>query len=182
LSGNLRTLSQKVWDAHVVHEEPGAPSLIYVDLHLVHEVTSPQAFSGLRERGLKVRRPDLTVATVDHSIPTTDRSLPIIDTIAAKQVAQLEQNCKDFGIPCYGVHSSHQGIVHVIGPELGLTQPGMTVVCGDSHTATHGAFGPPKSRTFSLRSASCSGLRKPSACASTVPFAPAFPRKTSSSR
>jgi 3-isopropylmalate/(R)-2-methylmalate dehydratase large subunit len=141
LSGNLRTLSQKVWDAHVVHEEPGAPSLIYVDLHLVHEVTSPQAFSGLRERGLKVRRPDLTVATVDHSIPTTDRSLPIIDTIAAKQVAQLEQNCKDFGIPCYGVHSSHQGIVHVIGPELGLTQPGMTVVCGDSHTATHGAFG-----------------------------------------
>jgi 3-isopropylmalate/(R)-2-methylmalate dehydratase large subunit len=140
LSGNL-TLSQKVWNSHLVHEEPGAPALIYIDLHLVHEVTSPQAFSGLRERGLKVRRPDLTVATVDHSIPTSDRSLPIMDPIAANQVRQLEQNCKDFGIPCYGVHSSHQGIVHVIGPELGLTQPGMTVVCGDSHTATHGAFG-----------------------------------------
>jgi 3-isopropylmalate/(R)-2-methylmalate dehydratase large subunit len=141
LSGNLRTLSQKVWDSHLVAQEPGAPALIYIDLHLVHEVTSPQAFSGLRERGLKVRRPDLTVATVDHSIPTSDRSLPIMDPIAAAQVARLEQNCRDFGIPCYGVHSSYQGIVHVIGPELGLTQPGMTVVCGDSHTATHGAFG-----------------------------------------
>jgi 3-isopropylmalate/(R)-2-methylmalate dehydratase large subunit len=137
----LRTLSQKVWDSHLVAQEPGAPALIYIDLHLVHEVTSPQAFQGLRDRGLKVRRPDLTVATVDHSIPTSDRSLPIMDPIAAAQVAKLEQNCKDFGIPCYGVHSSHQGIVHVIGPELGLTQPGMTVVCGDSHTATHGAFG-----------------------------------------
>ena len=140
-NATLRTLSQKVWDGHIVHEEPGAPSLIYIDLHLVHEVTSPQAFSGLHERGLKVRRPDLTVATTDHSIPTTDRSLPIVDQIAAKQVAQLETNCKDFGIPCYGMHSTHQGIVHVIGPELGFTQPGMTVVCGDSHTATHGAFG-----------------------------------------
>jgi 3-isopropylmalate/(R)-2-methylmalate dehydratase large subunit len=115
--------------------------LLFVDLHLVHEVTSPQAFQGLRERGLKVRRPDLTVATADHSIPTTDRSLPIVDTIAANQLAQLERNCEDFGIPCFGVHSDRQGIVHVIGPELGLTQPGMTVVCGDSHTATHGAFG-----------------------------------------
>jgi len=141
LSGNLKTLSQKVWDSHVVREEAGAPSLIYIDLHLVHEVTSPQAFQGLRERGIKVRRPDLTVATTDHSIPTTDRSLPIVDPIAAKQVAQLETNCKEFGIPHYGVHSTHQGIVHVIGPELGFTQPGMTVVCGDSHTATHGAFG-----------------------------------------
>ncbi len=141
MSGNLRTLSQKVWDNHVVHEEQGAPTLLYIDLHLVHEVTSPQAFSGLRERGLKVRRPDLTVATTDHSIPTTDRSLPILDPIAAKQVAQLEANCKEFGIPCYGMHSNNQGIVHVIGPELGFTQPGMTVVCGDSHTATHGAFG-----------------------------------------
>ncbi|HTA42347.1 MAG TPA: 3-isopropylmalate dehydratase large subunit [Bryobacteraceae bacterium] len=141
MSGNPKTLSQKVWDAHVVHEEPGAPSLLYIDLHLVHEVTSPQAFQGLRDRGLKVRRPDLTIATTDHSIPTTDRSLPIVDPIAAKQVAQLEQNCRDFGIPCYGMHSEHQGIVHVIGPELGLTQPGMTVVCGDSHTATHGAVG-----------------------------------------
>src|SRR6185295_4904637 len=103
--------------------------------------TSPQAFQGLRDRSLKVRRPDLTVATADHSIPTSDRSLPIVDTIAANQLAQLEKNCLDFGIPCYGFHSARQGIVHVIGPELGFTQPGMTVVCGDSHTATHGAFG-----------------------------------------
>jgi 3-isopropylmalate/(R)-2-methylmalate dehydratase large subunit len=136
-----KTIVEKIWDSHVVHEQPGAPALLYVDLHLVHEVTSPQAFQGLRERGLKVRRPDLTVATADHSIPTTDRSLPIVDTIAANQLAQLEKNCQDFGIPCFGVHSDRQGIVHVIGPELGLTQPGMTVVCGDSHTATHGAFG-----------------------------------------
>ncbi|MBZ5593201.1 MAG: 3-isopropylmalate dehydratase large subunit [Acidobacteriia bacterium] len=136
-----KTIVEKIWNAHVVHEQTGAPSLLYIDLHLVHEVTSPQAFQGLRERGLKVRRPDLTVATADHSIPTTDRSLPIVDTIAANQLAQLEKNCRDFGIPCYGIHSEQQGIVHVIGPELGLTQPGMTVVCGDSHTATHGAFG-----------------------------------------
>jgi 3-isopropylmalate/(R)-2-methylmalate dehydratase large subunit len=141
LSGNPKTLSQKVWGAHIVHEEPGAPNLIYIDLHLVHEVTSPQAFQGLRDRGLKVRRPDLTIATTDHSIPTTDRSLPIVDPIAANQVAQLEKNCREFGIRNFGVHSEHQGIVHVIGPELGLTQPGMTVVCGDSHTATHGAVG-----------------------------------------
>lgn len=140
MSGPL-TLSQKVWNSHIVREHANEPSLIYIDLHLVHEVTSPQAFSGLRERGLKVRRPDLTVATTDHSIPTTDRSLPILDPIAAKQVAQLQTNCDEFGIPCFGVHSQDQGIVHVIGPELGLTQPGMTVVCGDSHTATHGAFG-----------------------------------------
>src|ERR1700680_2761076 len=117
-----RTIIEKIWEAHVVNEQPGAPALLYIDLHLVHEVTSPQAFQGLRDRGLKVRRPDLTVATVDHSIPTSDRSLPIMEPIAAKQVGQLEQNCCDFGIPCYGVHSSHQGIVHVIGPELGLTQ------------------------------------------------------------
>ena len=141
MSSTLRTLSQKVWDAHLVREEAGAPSLIYIDLHLVHEVTSPQAFSGLRARGLKVRRPDLTIATTDHSIPTSDRSLPILDPIAANQVAQLDKNCKEFGVPHYGVHSEHQGIVHVMGPELGFTQPGMTVVCGDSHTATHGAFG-----------------------------------------
>src|SRR5882724_50971 len=136
-----RTIVEKIWDAHVVQEQAGAPTLLYIDLHLVHEVTSPQAFQGLRERGLKVRRPDLTVATADHSIPTSDRSLPIVDTIARTQLAQLEKNCSDFGIPCYGIHSNKQGIVHVIGPELGLTQPGMTVVCGDSHTATHGAFG-----------------------------------------
>ena len=137
----MRTIIEKLWDSHVVHEQPGAPTLLYIDLHLVHEVTSPQAFQGLRERGLKVRRPDLTIATADHSIPTTDRSLPIVDAIAAKQLAQLETNCREFGIRCLGIHSDRQGIVHVIGPELGLTQPGMTVVCGDSHTATHGAFG-----------------------------------------
>jgi 3-isopropylmalate/(R)-2-methylmalate dehydratase large subunit len=136
-----QTIVEKLWNAHVVHEQPGAPTLLYIDLHLVHEVTSPQAFQGLRDRGLKVRRPDLTVATTDHSTPTTDPSLPIVDEIAAKQVAQLETNCRDFGIRCYGRSSDRQGIVHVIGPELGLTQPGMTVVCGDSHTATHGAFG-----------------------------------------
>jgi 3-isopropylmalate/(R)-2-methylmalate dehydratase large subunit len=136
-----RTIIEKLWDSHVVSEEPGAPALLYIDLHLVHEVTSPQAFQGLRDRGLKVRRPDLTIATADHSIPTTDRSLPIVDQVAAKQLAQLEANCAEFGIRCLGVHSDRQGIVHVIGPELGLTQPGMTVVCGDSHTATHGAFG-----------------------------------------
>jgi 3-isopropylmalate/(R)-2-methylmalate dehydratase large subunit len=136
-----QTIIEKLWDSHVVHEQPGAPTLLFIDLHLVHEVTSPQAFDGLRERGLKVRRPDLTIATADHSIPTSDRSLPIVDEIAAKQLAQLETNCKDFGIRCLGIHSDRQGIVHVIGPELGLTQPGMTVVCGDSHTATHGAFG-----------------------------------------
>jgi 3-isopropylmalate/(R)-2-methylmalate dehydratase large subunit len=135
------TLIEKIWNAHVVHEQPGAPTLLYIDLHLVHEVTSPQAFQDLRERGLNVRRPDLTVATTDHSIPTTDPSLPIVDAIAATQVAQLEANCRDFGVRCYGRRSERQGIVHVIGPELGLTQPGMTVVCGDSHTATHGAFG-----------------------------------------
>ncbi|HZT28494.1 MAG TPA: 3-isopropylmalate dehydratase large subunit [Bryobacteraceae bacterium] len=136
-----RTIIEKVWDAHVVHEQAGAPTLLYIDLHLVHEVTSPQAFQGLRDRGLRVRRPDLTVATADHSIPTTDRSLPILDQVAAHQLEQLEANCREFGIPCFGIHSQRQGIVHVIGPELGLTQPGMTVVCGDSHTATHGAFG-----------------------------------------
>ncbi len=136
-----KTLIEKVWDTHVVADEPGAPSLIYIDLHLVHEVTSPQAFSGLRDRGLNVRRPERTLATADHSIPTSDRSLPIIDPIARKQLEQFEKNCADFGITCFGVHSEKQGIVHVIGPEQGATQPGMTVVCGDSHTATHGAFG-----------------------------------------
>src|ERR1700686_2323739 len=136
-----QTIIEKLWDNHVVHEQPGSPTLLYIDLHLVHEVTSPQAFEGLRQRGLKVRRPDLTFATTNHSIPTTDRNLPILDPIAAKQVNQLEINCREFGIPLEGVHGARQGIVHVIGPELGLTQPGMTVVCGDSHTATHGAMG-----------------------------------------
>jgi 3-isopropylmalate/(R)-2-methylmalate dehydratase large subunit len=136
-----RTIIEKVWDNHVVAEQPGAPALLYIDLHLVHEVTSPQAFDGLRRRGLKVRRPDKTIATTDHSTPTTPRSLPILDKVAAAQVAQLEVNCKEFGIRCFDFQSPDQGIVHVIGPEQGLTQPGMTVVCGDSHTATHGAFG-----------------------------------------
>jgi 3-isopropylmalate/(R)-2-methylmalate dehydratase large subunit len=136
-----RTIIEKVWDSHVVAEKAGAPALLYVDLHLVHEVTSPQAFSGLRERGLKVRRPDLTIGTTDHSIPTHNRDLPILDKVAETQIDQFEKNCNEFGIPFYGPHSAKQGIVHVIGPEQGFTQPGMTVVCGDSHTATHGAFG-----------------------------------------
>ena len=136
-----RTIIEKVWDNHIVAEREGAPSLLFIDLHLVHEVTSPQAFSGLRQRGVKVRRPDLTFCTVDHSTPTTPRSLPIVDPIAATQVAQLEKNAQEFGIPYFGFQNRDQGIVHVIGPENGLTQPGMTVVCGDSHTATHGAFG-----------------------------------------
>jgi 3-isopropylmalate/(R)-2-methylmalate dehydratase large subunit len=137
-----RTIVEKIWDEHVVSAgEDGAPDILGVDLHLIHEVTSPQAFDGLRARGLKVRRPDQTLATVDHSIPTTDRSLPIVDPMAATQVGRLEENCREFGIPLHGMHSPHQGIVHVIGPELGLTQPGMTIVCGDSHTSTHGAFG-----------------------------------------
>jgi 3-isopropylmalate/(R)-2-methylmalate dehydratase large subunit len=136
-----RTIIEKVWDNHIVAERTGAPALLYIDLHLVHEVTSPQAFDGLRARGVNVRRPDLTIATTDHSTPTTPRSLPILDKVAATQVARLESNCKEFGIRCFGLDSDQQGIVHVIGPEQGLTQPGMTVVCGDSHTATHGAFG-----------------------------------------
>ncbi|HET7677272.1 MAG TPA: 3-isopropylmalate dehydratase large subunit [Candidatus Limnocylindrales bacterium] len=136
-----RTLVEKIWDEHVVLQDKGAPAVLAVDLHLVHEVTSPQAFTGLRQRGLSVRRPGQTVATADHSVPTHDRSLPILDSQAAFQVQQLERNCAEFGIPIHGLGSAHQGIVHVIGPELGLTQPGMTIVCGDSHTATHGAFG-----------------------------------------
>ena len=137
----MRTIIDKIWDAHVVASAPAAPSLLYIDLHLVHEVTSPQAFDGLRARGIRVRRPDLTFATVDHSVPTTPPDLPIADQVAARQIGQLEANCAEFGIPCAGRGHADQGIVHVIGPELGLTQPGMTIVCGDSHTATHGAFG-----------------------------------------
>ncbi len=136
-----RTLVEKIWDEHVVAEEPGAPAILAIDLHLVHEVTSPQAFTGLRNRGLPVRRPDKTVATADHSTPTAPRGLPIVDLQAAAQISQLDANCRDFGIPLHAFGSDTQGIVHVIGPELGLTQPGMTIVCGDSHTATHGAFG-----------------------------------------
>lgn len=137
----MKTLYDKIWDSHLVTPETDAPAILYIDLHLVHEVTSPQAFSGLRKRGIKVRRPDRTFATMDHSIPTTSRSLTGFDEIAANQVRQLEKNCKEFGIPLYGLDSPNQGIVHVIGPELALTQPGRTMVCGDSHTSTHGAFG-----------------------------------------
>ena len=136
-----RTIVEKIWDSHVVAEKPGAPALLYIDLHLTHEVTSPQAFSTLRERGLKVRRPDLTIATMDHSTPTTSRDLPMLDPIGKAQLDQMTQNCKDFGIRLYDLKTTKQGIVHVVGPEQGLTQPGMTIVCGDSHTATHGAFG-----------------------------------------
>jgi 3-isopropylmalate/(R)-2-methylmalate dehydratase large subunit len=139
-----RTLLDKIWDSHVVAQEAGAPAVLYIDLHLVHEVTSPQAFSGLRKRGLKVRRPDKTFATIDHSVPTLSGPagrLAFADELALKQINQLEENCRDFGIRLYGLEDPNQGIVHVIGPELGLTQPGMTIVCGDSHTATHGAFG-----------------------------------------
>jgi len=137
-----RSLFDKLWDAHVVREAPGEPTLLYIDLHLVHEVTSPQAFEGLRLANRKVRRPDLTFATIDHNIPTTaDERLVIRDQIAAQQIATLRRNCEVTAIPLFDVGSGRQGIVHVIGPELGLTQPGMTVVCGDSHTSTHGAFG-----------------------------------------
>jgi 3-isopropylmalate/(R)-2-methylmalate dehydratase large subunit len=136
-----KTMFEKIWDAHVVREEAGQPALLYVDLHLVHEVTSPQAFEGLRLTGRKVRRPDLTIATMDHNVPTTNRSLPIVDQISQKQMQALAQNCEDFGVTLYDINSKRQGIVHVIGPELGLTQPGMTICCGDSHTSTHGAFG-----------------------------------------
>jgi 3-isopropylmalate/(R)-2-methylmalate dehydratase large subunit len=136
-----KTLFEKIWDAHVVSQSSEAPTVLYIDLHLVHEVTSPQAFSGLRQKGLAVRRPDRTVATMDHSIPTKDLDLPLVDQLADKQLRHLQQNCQDFGIQLYDMHSPERGIVHVLGPELGLTQPGMTIVCGDSHTATHGAFG-----------------------------------------
>lgn len=136
-----RTIIDKIWDEHVVAESPGSPAVLYIDLHLIHEVTSPQAFSGLRERGITVRRPQQTVATIDHSVPTTPLDVPIFDQMAAAQIAQMEKNARDFGIQLLGMHSRNRGIVHVIGPELGLTQPGMTIVCGDSHTATHGAFG-----------------------------------------
>jgi 3-isopropylmalate/(R)-2-methylmalate dehydratase large subunit len=136
-----RTIVEKIWDDHVVGQDEGAPAILAVDLHLVHEVTSPQAFSGLRARGLSVRHPERTVATADHSTPTHSRSLPMADPMAAAQVDQLTRNCAEFGIPLHGLGSPDQGIVHVIGPQLGLTQPGMTIVCGDSHTATHGAFG-----------------------------------------
>jgi len=146
--GSPLTLFQKVWNEHLVTQQPGAPGILYIDLHLVHEVTSPQAFSTMRERGLTVRRPDRTVATVDHGIPTlpspdgtVEGRLSWADELCRKQIAQLEENARQFGIRAYGPSASNNGIVHVISPEMGLTQPGMTIVCGDSHTSTHGAFG-----------------------------------------
>ncbi len=132
---------QKIWDDHIVHQESGKPAIIYIDLQLVHEVTSPQAFEGLRLSGRKVRWPERTFATMDHNVPTTDRGLPILDEIAKKQIETLASNCSEFGVTLFDLHHPDQGVVHVIGPELGLTQPGMTIVCGDSHTSTHGAFG-----------------------------------------
>ena len=136
-----KTLFDKVWEAHVVDEIPSGPSILYIDKHLIHEVTSPQAFLGLRKRGLKVLRPEKTIATADHNVPTLNQHLPIKEELSRNQLNQLTKNCKDFGIELYGLGHKYQGIVHVIGPELGITQPGMTIVCGDSHTSTHGAFG-----------------------------------------
>jgi 3-isopropylmalate/(R)-2-methylmalate dehydratase large subunit len=137
-----KTLFEKVWDAHVVAEDPGAPVVLYIDAHLVHEVTSPQAFAELRERGLKVRRPDKTFATMDHAIPTRQGvSIDLWPSDAATQVRTLRENCRDFGVTLFDIEGDVQGIVHVVGPEMGITQPGMTIVCGDSHTSTHGAFG-----------------------------------------
>src|SRR6202000_2686602 len=141
MSQSARTLFEKVWQSHVVVAPEGAPALLYIDLHLLHEVTSPQAFEGLRLAGRTVRRPDRAIATVDHNVPTTTNRLIIEDAIAAKQMDALRANCAEFGIPLYDVQSPEQGIVHVIGPELGVTKPGMTIVCGDNHTSTHGAFG-----------------------------------------
>lgn len=136
-----RNIYEKIWDAHLVHQEPGQSPMLYIDRHFVHEVTSPQAFEGLRLAGRRVRRPERTFATMDHNIPTTDRSKPIADPLSRKQVETLLANCREFGITCFGMDDIRNGIVHVIGPEQGLTQPGFTIVCGDSHTATHGAFG-----------------------------------------
>jgi 3-isopropylmalate/(R)-2-methylmalate dehydratase large subunit len=136
-----RTLYEKIWESHLVHEEPGKPSLIYIDRHLIHEGTSPQAFSGLRSAGRMVRRPELTFAVMDHSVSTKDRQLPVVDEDARGQFEALARNCEEFGVNLFDMHSKNQGIVHIIGPELGITQPGLTIVCGDSHTSTHGAFG-----------------------------------------
>ena len=136
-----QTLSEKIWDRHVVRRADGEPDLLYIDLHLVHEVTSPQAFDGLRLSGRAVRRPDLTIATADHNVPTSGLELGVTDPISRRQLEVLDANCAEFGIRLYAMGDPLQGIVHVIGPEQGLTQPGMTIVCGDSHTSTHGAFG-----------------------------------------
>ncbi|WP_372725621.1 aconitase family protein, partial [Novipirellula sp.] len=140
-SSTPRTMLDKIWDEHVVYQNESGPAILYVDLHLVHEVTSPQAFEGLRLANRPIRRPERTIATPDHNVPTSDRSLPIADPISRKQIETLRENCKEFGVTLFDIDDVRQGIVHVIGPENGYTQPGMTIVCGDSHTATHGAFG-----------------------------------------
>jgi 3-isopropylmalate/(R)-2-methylmalate dehydratase large subunit len=140
-TNNPQTLFEKIWNAHVVHQEESYPAVFYIDAHLIHEVTSPQAFNGLRKRGLPVSRLDRTWATMDHNVPTKDQDKPIKEEMSRKQVAMLASNCKEFGVQLYGLGHPYQGIVHVIGPELGITKPGMTIVCGDSHTSTHGAFG-----------------------------------------
>ncbi|PZS14083.1 MAG: 3-isopropylmalate dehydratase large subunit, partial [Pseudonocardiales bacterium] len=136
-----RTLAEKLWDSHVVRSAAGEPDLLFIDMHLVHEVTSPQAFDGLRAAGRPVRRPELTLATEDHNVPTQNILSPIADPVSRIQVETLRKNCSDFGVRLYPMGDAEQGIVHVIGPQLGITQPGMTIVCGDSHTSTHGAFG-----------------------------------------
>ncbi|MFP6608991.1 MAG: aconitase family protein, partial [Deltaproteobacteria bacterium] len=136
-----RNIYEKIWDAHTVHDQDGRDPILYIDRHFVHEVTSPQAFEGLRSAKRKVRRPELTFATMDHNIPTTDRSAPIADELSRRQIEVLEANCAEFGIECFGMNDRRNGIVHIIGPELGLTLSGQTIVCGDSHTSTHGAFG-----------------------------------------
>ena len=138
---NPKTLFDKVWESHVVDTIPDGPSILYIDKHLIHEVTSPQAFSGLRKRGFQVFRPEKTIATADHNVPTVNQHLPIQEELSRNQLSKLTKNCQDFGVKLYGLGHKYQGIVHVIGPELGITQPGMTIVCGDSHTSTHGAFG-----------------------------------------
>lgn len=141
MSQKAKTLFEKIWDAHVVKQREGYPDVLYIDRHFIHEVTSPQAFSGLRKRGIKVLNPTRTTATADHNVPTLDQHLPIREELSRHQVETLKKNCEEFGITMYGLGHPYQGIVHIIGPELGLTLPGMTIVCGDSHTSTHGAFG-----------------------------------------
>jgi len=185
-----KTLFEKVWHQHLVVEPAGEPSILYIDLHLVHEVTSPQAFDGLRMTGRKLRRPDRTIATVDHNVPTSsiEDRLHIVDQIASKQIEALRKNCADFGVELYDVQSPNQGIVHIIGPELGLTKPGMTIVCGDSHTSTHGAFG---ALAFGIGTSEVEHVmatqtlpqanQGPSASTSTVRFPSASPPRTSSS-
>ena len=167
-----RTLFEKVWDEHVICEPSDQPPLIYIDLHLVHEVTSPQAFDGLRAAGRKVRRPERTIATVDHNNPTTPLALTILEPISEKQMETLRKNCREFGIQLFDMGSEDRGIVHVIGPELGFTQPGLTIVCGDSHTSTHGAFGAlafgiGTSEVEHVLATQCLPQQKPAPCRST---------------